>query len=95
MNLRSKMIHLAHEEPELRPHILPLLNGKTAAKDANVEFQSKLKVTQKLIDELKKALVLEARRQATDPRNWGYVGDLGHVNEELEEVIKFLNGVAQ
>lgn len=28
-SLRSKVIHLAHEKPELRPHLLPLL--KTAA----------------------------------------------------------------
>lgn len=29
--LRSKLIRLAHQKPELRAHLLPLLMGKTAA----------------------------------------------------------------
>lgn len=95
MTLRTKLIRLAHEKPEIRPHILPLLVTKTSARDANAEFQVKMKVAQKLVDDLKKALVYEARRQTQDPRNWGYVGDLGHVIEELGGIIKFLNGVAE
>jgi hypothetical protein len=31
MTLRSKLIRLAHQNPELRPHILPILREKQAA----------------------------------------------------------------
>ena len=30
-DLRSKLIRLAHENPALRPHLLPILRSKTAA----------------------------------------------------------------
>ena len=29
-------------------------------------------------------------RQAAEPRDWGYVGDLGHINEELAQVLAAL-----
>jgi len=34
MSLRSNLIKLAHEKPELRPQLLPLLNKEGAAADA-------------------------------------------------------------
>ncbi len=37
MNLRSKLVRLAHAKPELRPHLLPLL-----AKQANRQMAIKL-----------------------------------------------------
>lgn len=38
MSLRSKLIRLAHEKPEMRPHLLPLLAGqKTAASEIEID----------------------------------------------------------
>ncbi len=37
-NLRSKVIRLAHQQPSLRPHLLPLLGVRTAAKVKVITF---------------------------------------------------------
>lgn len=31
------------------------------------------------------------KRQATDPKNWGFAGSAEHVSKELEDIIGFLS----
>ena len=51
--------------------------------ELNVEVQQKLQV-------LKVKIETDAMRQAADRGNWGYVGSMAHVNEQLDELLAFL-----
>jgi len=51
MNLRSKLIRLAHENPEMRPHLLPIL--KREKKAANT-FGLLREATKYVLDVIKK-----------------------------------------
>lgn len=37
------------------------------------------------------AIDAHAGRQQKDPTNWGYPGDLGHVDEKIDDIVKFLS----
>jgi len=41
---------------------------------------------------LHKAMDKHDKEQKKDPLNWGFVGDYGHVHEQLDELVRFLNG---
>ena len=41
---------------------------------------------------LEKAMVKHDKEQKAEPLNWGFVGDYGHVHEQLDELVRFLNG---
>ncbi len=43
-----------------------------------------------LLDELRKKIDAHAQRAAADPANWGYAGDLGHVEEVLRDLAAFM-----
>jgi uncharacterized sporulation protein YeaH/YhbH (DUF444 family) len=45
---------------------------------------------QDLLKRIAKQLAKHQKEQAADPRNWGFPGDLGHVNEELALVLASL-----
>jgi len=51
--------------------------------DAITEYKAKSREVRKLLSDLDKALTRHDKRQATNPMDWGYVGNLGHVLEEL------------
>ncbi len=40
------------------------------------------------IKKLSKVLVDHAKKQTSEPMNWGYVGDIGYINEQLEVLLK-------
>ncbi len=40
-----------------------------------------------LLKRIGQALETHRKRQAAEPRNWGYSGDLGHVAQELANVL--------
>lgn len=42
------------------------------------------------IAELQQKLDLHSKKQLNDSGNWGYVGDIGHIRESLEQLNKFL-----
>ena len=44
------------------------------------------------IKRLEKAIVKHDKEQKAEPLNWGFVGDYGHVHEQLDELVRFLNG---
>jgi len=52
----------------------------------NANFTSALQK----IDDIKIALDDFAIKQQLEPRNWGYVGSLGYVNEQLDNILAFL-----
>jgi len=41
---------------------------------------------------LDKAMTKHDKEQKANPENWGFVGDYGHVEETLDELVRFLNG---
>jgi len=40
---------------------------------------------------LEKELGKHAKDQLSEPTNWGYIGDLGHVSEVLDNILEFIN----
>jgi hypothetical protein len=65
---------------------------QAAGKDADADFKAKMKVVRGQVKKLEDALDKEATKQAKDPKNWGYVGDLGHVDEVLTDLLSFFGG---
>jgi DNA-binding response OmpR family regulator len=61
---------------------------------AAVEYIERQKTCRTLLAEVKAALERHQARQATDARNWGYVGDLGKVEEDLRGILLFVGGEA-
>lgn len=43
-----------------------------------------------LLGRIAKGLRAHGKATATNPGNWGYVGDLGHVRESLKEIADFI-----
>lgn len=46
------------------------------------------------LDELRQCLTAHAARQAGQPLNYGFAGDLGHVEQELRGLLEFFGGSA-
>lgn len=60
--------------------------------EQQIDYKDKQDQAEWLIKQITMALK-DHRRQAhlaTEIGNWGYNGDLGHVNEQLTEIVKFL-----
>lgn len=88
MTLSSRLIRLAHEQPSLREHLLPLL--KEAKQDADTQYKVRLREVRGHLDKISDLVTKHEFLQSNEPRNWGYVGDLGYVAEELGNVVRFL-----
>ena len=58
-----------------------------AKDDANRAYQAKKVAIHSLLVRLTEKLNAHAARQKTDPKNWGYVGDLGRIEELVTEAI--------
>ena len=63
-----------------------------AQQDADKEYQRMRKVIDSRLKMINRLLKEEDKRQKADPRNWGFVGDLGHIEELLSEIGEFLGG---
>jgi len=46
-----------------------------------------------LLGQLGDLVVVHHRRQLQEPLDWGYVGDLAHVEERLQEIVDCLQPV--
>lgn len=57
---------------------------------ANHKYQSRMLTAEAYLKIIAKLLKEHKAEQANKPLNWGYVGDLGKVNEELGEIAAFL-----
>jgi hypothetical protein len=62
----------------------------TPAQTAATAYTQKAATTKSLLERIAIRLSEHGTRQAAEPRDWGYVGDLGHINEELAQVLASL-----
>ncbi len=71
---------------------LNLINARAAktALDSYKAHQANISV---LLKALHDELAMHNQRAVQQPRNWGFAGDLGAVQERLEEVVVMLGGV--
>jgi len=58
---------------------------------ANMYAHNAASVAERLAD-IQALLAKHAERQAADARNWGYAGDLSHVDNLLAQVVHALGG---
>ena len=77
MNLRSKLIRLAHAQPDLRPHLLPLLS-RTAEDGWDVSAELRRSLT-----DLRAARVLMGQMNNMTPFSNYYKGEHGRVRTAL------------
>lgn len=56
-------------------------------KDANKTYQERYKEIQKHIKDLLSGLKKHSSKQAKNPADWGYAGDLGYINDDLLKII--------
>lgn len=59
-------------------------------KELNDKYQSKNKEIQKKISVLMNKLETHKKEFNKNPVNWGYLGDLGYINDRLDEVLSFI-----
>lgn len=62
------------------------------AADAKTTYKEKAKSVRQLIGRLEKALQKHDKEFAGDEKDWGYVGDIGHVESGLKDIVEFLRG---
>ena len=53
---------------------------------SNKEYNEKKKTVKRQLDLLQKNLAKHSQRQQKEVRNWGFVGDLGHIKNTIEEL---------
>ena len=54
---------------------------------AAAAYSQKNAITRDLLKRIATRLTEHELQQAAKPQDWGYVGDLGHINEELAQVL--------
>lgn len=78
-DLMHAVIRLAHERPDLRAHLLPVL--REAAASAAQRYEANRREADRLLREIGTQLAQHERRQKADPLNWGYAGDMAYIVE--------------
>jgi hypothetical protein len=63
-----------------------------ATNDAQTEYAKRSSDVARLMDVLQMELDKHADAAKSDPKNWGRVGDLGKVRNDLIEMISFMSG---
>ena len=58
--------------------------------DIKTKYTETSKEIEKKIELLREKLKSHQTRFNQEPTNWGYVGDISHINEKLEEVLTSL-----
>lgn len=53
-------------------------------------YRQRRETVDALLGELRSKLDAHAKRAAAAPQNWGYPGDLGHVEEVLRDLAAFM-----
>ena len=59
----------------------------TTPKTAAAAYSQKNVITRDLLKRIATRLAEHEVEQAAKPQDWGYVGDLGHITEELAQVL--------
>lgn len=55
------------------------------------EYDQKRQEIDRKMSRLEKELGKHEKEQLKEPTNWGYIGDLGHVSELLDDILSFIN----
>jgi hypothetical protein len=63
---------------------------KNTKQTAAAAYTEKAATSQDLLKRIANRLAEHQSKQNAEPRDWGYVGDLGHINEELAQVLAAL-----
>jgi hypothetical protein len=63
---------------------------KNNKQTATAAYKTNLSTTQDILKRIAERLAEHEAKQAAQPLHWGYVGDLGHINEELAQVLAAL-----
>ena len=63
---------------------------KNTTETAATDYSQRAAITQDLLKRIAGRLSEHQARQAAQPGDWGYPGDLGRVNEELAQVLAAL-----
>ena len=58
-----------------------------AESDPGAEYKMRMKQIQKALKDMQAKLKSHETKQKKDPKNWGYAGDLAHVNQALYELL--------
>lgn len=53
-------------------------------------YEERVAEVEAKLEALKAKLKVHKEREATDPKNWGFNGDLAHVDQVLGELVSFL-----
>lgn len=64
--------------------------AKPARETADQAYQRNLADLRTNLAKIAAGLERHATEQAAEPRDWGYAGDLSHVNERLNDIASFL-----
>lgn len=67
---------------------------KKASQSANAVYQKLLGNVNERIEVLKVLVAKHAETQAKRPQNWGYVGDLSHLLQLLDETCMAVDGLS-
>ena len=59
---------------------------------ANEKYEEEIWLVLEEITKLKRNLLDHQLQQSRDAENWCYVGDLGHMKEEIKELNNFITG---
>lgn len=91
--LRSKIIRLAHTNPELRSHLLPLITKTAADEASNLEAAKKdlknfLSKVQKVIESLKEVKSLEGAEERKQ-----MIKNLRDINADIDTYDTPLNAI--
>ena len=66
---------------------------KSGTSTADGAYQARRVATSNLVARLQSSLAEHAVTQSSDPRNWGFAGDLTEVQGHLESALRQLTGV--
>lgn len=58
---------------------------------AHTQYKARQASIRELITELEARLAKHETKASKDPGNWGYSGDLGRVESNLQELVDFFN----
>lgn len=57
---------------------------------ARSEYEARQARIQSKVQQLQARLAQHSTKAATQPQNWGYAGDMGHVEARLQELLDFI-----
>lgn len=60
--------------------------------DADAEYKEKVRKVRSLLKDVEAGVKRHERSQSRDAGNWGYVGDMGRIAQELQDMVDSLRG---